>query len=204
MPIHIGKRLLFYYIYGSMKRATENKFLLIKLGVVITPIIEPVIVGLDEYFAKAKVTSYVTSGLRNPESQLKIIRGYLEKRGLGVSFKDAFMNDANKKIEDPKYGSIYAWQLGWSKLLNIGVIINPPFAAACLMDYIRNGVNKKGLVINGSPHFKGTAFDIGGATNGTNDETAIVKKALEDGLPGLVGYLQERENNATHCDCKAI
>jgi hypothetical protein len=187
-----------------MKRATQNKFLILNKGVVLTPIIEPVIVALDEYFAAFNHVANVTSGLRNPDSQLKIIRDYLAKKGLKAAHNDAFIYDVDKKINDSTYGEIYAWQLGWSKLLNIGVIINPPIAAICLMDYIRSGVNKKGNLIHGSPHFKGTAFDIGGSINGIADETLIIQKAIADKLPGLINVLPERENNANHCDCIAV
>jgi hypothetical protein len=187
-----------------MKRATENQFLIVNKGVVMTPIIEPVIVALDEYFREANKKAYVTSGLRNPESQLTIIRSYLKNKGYEKHFPDAFAYEVDKMVEDPKHGEIYAWQLGWSKLLNIGVIINPPKLSYPLMDYFRNGINKKGVLINGSPHFKGTAFDIGGGVNGITDETAILMKAMKDGVLGLVNILPERENNANHCDCIKI
>lgn len=183
-----------------MKRATENKFLIVKAGVVLTPRIERTIVALDKYFEEANHIAYVTSGLRNPAGQLDVIRGYLEKKGLKLDYKDTFLYDVNKKIEHDKFGSIYSWQLGWSKLLNLGVIINPPASAHVLMDYIRNGVNKKGLIIHGSPHFKGGSFDTGGGANGIADETAILQKALKAKDTGLINILPERENNANHCD----
>jgi hypothetical protein len=185
-------------------KASENKFLLLKPGVKLTHVIEPVIVSLDKYFKEINKVAYVTSGLRDPEEQLQIIRGYLVSKGLKDQHKEAFGKCSSAKINSDKYGLIYSWQIGWSKLLNMGVIINPPFAAGCLMDYIRNGVNKKGLVISGSPHFKGTAFDIGGSSNGIEDELPAIKKAFADKVPGLVGYLPERENNAIHLDCKTF
>jgi hypothetical protein len=184
--------------------ATDNKFLRINPNVILTPIIEPVIVSLEAYFKEANKISYVTSGKRSPESQLTIIRNYLTSKGLASAHPEALGKNCMEKFTHEKYGSIYCWQLGWSKLLNIGVIINPPAAAACLMDYIRNGINKKGLIINGSPHFNGTAFDVGGGPNGIADETEILKRALADRVPGLMNILPERENNANHCDCKPI
>lgn len=185
-------------------KASDNKFLIVKPGVVLTPIIEPVICALDLYFKEANKISYVTSGKRNPDGQLQIIRGYIEKKGLKDEFPEAFKGGVTDKFTHPQYGAIYNWQLGWSKLLNIGVIVNPPCSAACLLDYIRDGINKKGRIINGSPHFNGTAFDIGGGENGVADETAILQKALKDRVPGLVNILPERENNANHCDCKIL
>jgi hypothetical protein len=187
-----------------MAKASENKFLIVKSGVILTPVIEPVIVALDKYFEAANKKALVTSGLRNPESQLEIIRGYIQSKGLKAQFPEMFTLGVKDKITVAPYGSIYAWQLGWSKLLNLGVIINPCLAAPVLMDYIRNGVNKKGQVIQGSPHFAGMAFDIGGQGNGINDELAVIQTALADKCPGLVDFLAEHENNAVHCDCKSI
>jgi hypothetical protein len=182
-------------------KALENKFLIVRSGVKLTPIIEPVICALDKYFEAINKKALVTSGERNPADQLQIIRGYLLNKGLKDQFHEAFSKGVDDKVVTETYGEIYTWQLGWSKLLNIGVIINPPKQAACLLDYLRNGVNKKGLIINGSPHFRGTAFDIGGNDNGISDELPAIQKALADKLPGLVGHLPERENNAIHCDC---
>jgi hypothetical protein len=185
-------------------KATDNKFLIINKNVVLTPIIEPVIIALESYFKEANKISYVTSGKRNPEGQLGIIRDYLVSKGLAKGFPEAFGKRYDEKFTHDQFGSIYTWQLGWSKLLNIGTIINPPAAAACLMDYIRDSINKKGRIINGSPHFNGTAFDVGGGPNGIADETEILKRALHDRVPGLMNIFPERENNANHCDCKLI
>ncbi len=185
-------------------KAIDNKFLIVKPGVVLTPVIEPVIARLDEYFKRANKVAYVTSGKRNPDGQLTIIRNYLENKGLKDGYPEAFTGGVDDKLTHPKFGAIYNWQLGWSKLLNIGVIISPARTAACLMDYMRNGINKKGLMINGSPHFAGTAFDVGGGANGVGDEAVILQQALKDRLPGLINILTERENNANHCDCKLL
>jgi hypothetical protein len=93
--------------------------------------------------------------------------------------------------------------MGWSALLNAGVIINPPKRAKVLMDYIRGGVNRKGSFINESPHFRGTAFDIGGGDGGIDAELKVIQKALSSGkIKGLVGILAEHNNNAVHCDCR--
>lgn len=183
-------------------KASENKFLIIKSGVILTPVIEPVICALDKIFEAFNIKALITSGLRTPHDQLIIIRGYLLNKGLKDQFPEAFQHDENGRMQTKEYGEIYTWQLAWSKLLNVGVIINPPAPAVCLLDYIRSGINKKGQTIYGSPHFKGTAFDIGGGANGIADELPPIKKALADKLPGLVDYLPERENNAIHCDCK--
>lgn len=180
---------------------TANKYLRVLDNVVLTPVITPVILALDKYFEAAKLQALVTSGLRNPQDQLRIIRNYLTSKGLAVKYPEAMVGTvANTMVLDGK--TIYAWQMGWSALLNSGVIINPPQKAATLMDYNRNGVIiPKGRVINGSPHFTGRAFDIGGGINGIADEQAVIAKALADKLPGLLDTLPERENNCSHIDC---
>jgi len=103
-----------------------------------------------------------------------------------------------------KANGLYVWQMAWSNLLNVGVIINPPYPAKVLMDYIRNGVNRKGATINQTPHASGIAFNIGGGANGITDEAIPVKDAADSKMPGLLNYLLERENNAIHCNCYAI
>lgn len=184
--------------------AKENKFLKVAPGVILTPIIEPVIISLDKYFEASKKIAWVTSGLRDAEKQLEIIRSYVERRNLRKDYEDTFGCQVHDTIT---WGGkkVYAWQPGWSALLNEGVIVNPPLKAQCLFDYIRNGKNKKGEFINQSPHFNGTAFDIGGGSlEGINDELVIVKKALNDKLPGLKSILAEHANNAIHCDCLLV
>jgi hypothetical protein len=183
------------------------KYLKVNEGVIVTPIILPVIESLDKYFKKAKITAIVTSGLRTSEDQLRIIKNYLSKKGLSHKYPETFSKELHDKI---KFNGkeVYSWQPGWSALLNAGIIINPPIPAECLMDYIRGGVNKKGKIINASPHFNGTAFDIGGGADGiegpVTNELAVVQKALKDKLPGLKGIVIERNNNCIHCDCIKI
>jgi hypothetical protein len=176
----------------------ENKFLIVRPSVVLTRHINRVIFELDAYFAAAGLEAYVTSGLRDANSQLKIIRNALTKRGLAEAYPEAF-EDINKKIVwNGK--SVFSWQPGWSKLLNIGYVVNPPFPAEVLMNYYRPGskVNSKGMTIQSSPHYRGTAFDIGGSSNGVNDELEVIQGAK---VEGLKDYLVERTNNAIHVDC---
>ncbi len=176
--------------------ALNNKWLIVLPNVKLTPTIEPVIIALDKYFEAAKLKANVTSGLRDANDQLRVIRGYLTKKGLDKKYPLAM----TCKVTDETTPGIYDWQMAWSNLLNIGVIINPPIAAKCLMDY----KNKKGQIINQTPHARGTAFNIGGGGNGISDEIAVINKALADKIPGLISVLAERENNAAHCDCKKI
>ncbi len=183
------------YIYFKMS-ALNNKWLIVLPTVKLTPIIEPVIIALDKYFEQAKLKANVTSGLRDADDQLRVIRSYLVKKGLDKKYPDAM----TCKVGDKDDKGLFKWQMAWSNLLNIGVIINPAFDAVCLMDY----KNKKGKIIHQTPHARGTAFNIGGGGNGIEDERVVVQKALNDKIPGLVNFISERENNALHCDCKVI
>lgn len=178
--------------------AKDNKWLIVKESVILTPTIEPVIVALDAYFEKHKLKAYVTSGLRDADDQLRVIRSYLIKKGLDKKYPDAMTCN----VEDKSSDGNYKWQMAWSNLLNVGVIINPPIAAKVLMNYLSNGINKIGKIINQTPHATGRAFNIGGGDNGVMDEAAVIQDALnEKKIPALKDYLCERENNALHCNC---
>jgi hypothetical protein len=179
-------------------KASDNQWLLVRDGVQLTNSIEPVIVALDSYFASHKVKAFVTSGLRDPNSQLKVIQTYLKKRNLDKKYPGAM----NCKVTDMDASGHYLWQMAWSELLSSGLIINPPLRAICLMDYFRNGKNKKGEWINQTPHSTGKSFDIGGGTDGISGEANVLKIALaEKKIAGLKGLLEEGENNAVHVDC---
>jgi hypothetical protein len=132
----------------------------------------------------------VTSGVRTSEDQLRIIRQYLKSKGLADNYPEAMTALVDDRTDDDEH---FVWQKAWSHLLSVGVIINPPLPAVALMDYIRNGVNKKGQLIGMSPHTRGTAFDLKGI------ESLKIVQALK--LKGKIrGYLVERENNAIHVD----
>jgi len=182
--------------------AYENKYLTVgkNSGVRLTPIIEPVIIALDKYFEHANLKASVTSGERTSGDQLRIIRNYAIKYGIDKQYPEILTCGVlDKDSEDSK---IFAWQKAWSKLLNINIIVNPPIAANCLFDYIREGVNKKGQVIGYSPHYYGKAFDIGGGfDHDPTNELAVIKTAMVDKLKGLKGYLLERKQNCLHVDC---
>lgn len=183
-----------------MKSARENKFLIVQATVVLTPIIDPVIASLDSYFEKANLKAIVTSGLRDADDQLRVIRTYLVKKGLNKKFPDA-MTCATNEIRS---GGVYVWQEAWSALLAANVIINPAYDAKCLMHTTFDNRDRFGQLIHQTPHARGTAFNIGGGGNGVDDEAAVIQKAIDDKLPGLVNFLKERENNAIHCNCIKI
>ena len=184
-------------------KAADKIFLKVRPGVVLTPVIEPVICALEVHFRQAGIRAFVTSGLRDAYDQLRIVKKYLKVKGLDSFYPEAMA--CKHPLE--KIRGYYAWQLGWSHLLNAGVIINPPLAAECLMDYYRNGKNRKGHIINQTPHANGVCFDIGGAGGddvSIKDELVVMTAAMKAGVKGLINILPEHNNNAIHCDCVRV
>ncbi len=189
-------------------RAADNKYLIVKSGVILTPIVEPVIVALDQWFQAAGLRAYVTRALTDAYGQLDTVQTYIKVRGLEKMYPEAML------CRNPMdmIGKFYAWQLAWSHLLNLKVIINPPLAAVCLMDYYGpdgKGTNRKGKLIIQTPHMNPVStgkgcFDIGGKTGmdpTINDELVIVKNAEKKGIKGMIHVLPEHNNNAIHIDC---
>lgn len=183
----------------------QNTNLLVRDTVVLNPLLDKVAVKLEPFFKAANHTAYVTSGVRQPEDQLRIIKHYCEQKKIEDDLikNEDFAID-HKVLNDGK--EIYWWQLGWSKLLNKNVIINPPLAAEVLLDYFnKHGVNRKGHVINPSIHFLGRAIDIGGGANTIHDEEAIVNEAIASGqVPEIIDTVSERENNCLHLNLKEV
>jgi hypothetical protein len=109
-------------------RSSSNKYLTLAPNVVLTDELDRVISSIDEYFSAHPET--VTSGLRTSEDQLRIIRKYLVAKGLDKKYPEAMTCGTKDKLTA---NDEYVWQKGWSALLNVGVIINPPYGAICLM-----------------------------------------------------------------------
>lgn len=169
-------------------KSYSNRYLKVPPSVVLNDKIDALLYDIDCDFKNNPET--VTSAVRTSEDQLRIIRKYLRAKGLDNKYPEAMTARVEDKTEDQ---SQFVWQKGWSALLNAGVIINPPLPAVALMDYIRDGVNKKGQLIGMSPHTRGTAIDLSGL-----DSLKIVQ-ALK--LKGKIrGYLVEREQNCLHVD----
>lgn len=183
-----------------MFASLENRWLIVRPGVELTDTIDPVIRALDEHFDGRH--AYVTSGLRTKEHQLEIIKTYAKLKGVAREFPAVLTATLDAKTFFDGH-AVFAWQPAWSRLLERGVIINPPVAASPLFDYARGGKNLKGAVIMPSPHIRGTAFDIGGGADGIEDEREIIALAVGK-VAGLVRVLPERENNAIHIDCVKV
>jgi len=183
--------------------AKDNKFLKVNPSVKLTPVIEPVIIALDGWYEKEGLTGVVTSGFRSEDDQLNLIRKFLKEYGLNIKYSDAMVGGISEMFVWEGQ-SVYKWQPGWSALLNKGIIVNPPIRAICLMNYINSaGVNRRGQIIEGSNHTPGNAFDMGGGSNGLNDEIALIIKA-KSSIPGIVDWVIERRQNCLHVNCKKV
>lgn len=190
---------------GVALNPENNKFLKLKPGVVRTYDTDIVIMKLDPYFEEKNHVAYVTSILRLPEDQLRIIQNYAKQYGVDAYYPEIINCEVYSKII-ANTKEVYSWQRAWSRLLNKGVIINPPLEAECLQDYYKNGINKKGQIIPPSVHFLGKAFDIGGMggeDKTPSDELEIISGAMaQDPDLGIKDFLLERQNNCLHCNIK--
>lgn len=184
----------------------NNKYLKVNKGVVLTPTTDASIAEVDQYFKDCP--SFVTSALRDANDQLRVMRNYLVNKGLDKKYP----NTMTCKVDDMYYDAglgkhLYVWQYAWSNLLNLRVIINPPLAAQVLMDYFGpqgTSKNLKGITINQTAHALGKAYNIGGGSNGPQDEYNCIMAAQKAGCKTIVSFLLERENNALHVNCQKI
>ena len=171
----------------------------IRPGVVTTPTIIETLEAIDPF--THGVILDVTSGLRTPEQQLSIIGKYAVFHS--AYYAEYEPGNVYDRVLVPELGrKVYRWQRVWSKLLNLGIIINPPLAAEALDGYIRDGVNKIGQLIQGSPHYSGQAFDLSGGPRGAllRSVENVLFLAKHGGAP-IRRFLVERQNNAIHVDC---
>lgn len=173
------------------------KNLIIRPEVIMTSVVNTVLLKLDTEFIKAGFKASITSVKRDENKQLSLIENEAKKRKiiannikLDLTTQEMFNGEM-----------VYTWQLIWSKLLNQGFIINPPNSARVLLDYFKDGINKKGLNIQPSPHFFGKSFDIGGFNNVYTVEKCYNLLLGIKGIVGIRNVLLERVNNCVHCDC---
>jgi hypothetical protein len=185
-------------------KSLANKFLVVLPTVRLTEAIDNVIAQLEPFFEEAKFIARVTSGLRDPAGQLEIIRHLAREHRVDIEFPSIMTCGLLDKVMFGT-GAVFAWQPAWSRLLTLQVIVNPPLTARVLFDYLDKGVNKLGWMISASPHFKGTAFDIGGGTGKptVDDELAVIQKAWDSkAIVGWNSFRIERNNNCLHNDCQ--
>lgn len=185
------------------------KNLVIRNGVHLTPSIQRTIELMDKFFDGE--VSEITSGLRTTQDQLTVILQKVARHGKDTEFVE-FVNGVENRWPVDKIvhlgdinRDLYWWQRAWSRLLNIGDIVNPPYPAEVIFDYIRPGdlKNKKGEVIQVSNHSHGLAFDIGGGHDITEKAKRVVR-ALQSGECFIRSWLLEHVNNACHIDTEQI
>lgn len=183
------------------------KYLNPKEGFLFTPEIEKATHLMDPFFKN--YPSYLTSGLRTKEDQLRIIIKKAIEFGFHSNLKNHIKGSeffSSAEVKDVYNGAeVYWWQPVWSEILSVGFIVNPPIKAVCLMDYYskRTGENMKGKEIDVSLHSKGLAFDIGGGKN-LNEVAKCVMHAKRDLEGCMQSYLVERINNAVHINCVGL
>lgn len=178
-------------------------------GAILTPAISRTVELMDKYFEGEE--SEITSGLRTPQDQLGIIMQKAVRHGKDAEFSE-FVDGVRNRWEidktvhiDEINRDLFWWQRLWSRLLSVSDIVNPPIPAEVMFDYFRPGstVNKKGEVIQLSPHQRGLAFDIGGGQNLLNKSKCVIK-AINSGECFIKNWLLEHINNACHIDCHQI
>lgn len=163
--------------------------------VVLTPYLESIVERMGSFTGNRIVR--LTSGVRTVQEQLGVIAYWALK--MKVQFPEFDRFDLHgKTVVDGK--ELYRWQRTWSKLLNLGIIVNPPLAAECLEDYIVDGHNKKGEIIEGSSHSRATALDFV-CDEGLDIMLNIVKEAQKAGVP-IKSYRVERKQYCVHVNVK--
>lgn len=187
---------------------STNKWLKVNPEVVLTPTLSRTILLLESHFTYN--LAFVTSGKRSNYDQLRIIKDYAKRKAienLFPEFLESYSSPIEKKVVVEGFGEIYWWQRVWSKLLNLGIIINPPLAAMVLFDYFRPGnpVNQKGTIKGGgvNPHVTGYSFDVSAGKEKLRVVAEIVGYAKEEGKAFIKDYLVEAgpEQSAVHIDC---
>ncbi len=167
----------------------------------------------------------VTRGHSTPLDQLHAIAYYAMMRS--IKFPEFDKDDLATMVDvdiDGRVRHAPRWLRTWGKELNIGLLINPPFAAAAPYDYIKNGVNKKGQTIRQTTHVSGEVvtpelttwpIDFSGKikkANGTllvsvdlaarilAGAKAAIDKAHVEGQPRIRGITIEHGNDCAHVD----
>lgn len=181
----------------------------IRPGVHLTPTIIRTIELMDRFFDDEP--SEITSGLRTTQEQLAIILKKVAQFGIDSEFPEFVEGVRNQSpinmtvhIHEIER-DLYWWQRAWSKLLNIGYVVNPPYEAEVMFDYYRpgNDVNRKGEVIMISNHSRGHSFDIGGGNNLLKKSKRVLE-AVNSGECFIKNWLHEARNNSVHIDCLPV
>jgi len=180
------------------------KNLTLRATVHLTPSIQRTIELMDKFFDGEPTD--VTDGFRTTHDQLALIIKKLATHGKDMEFMEFVQGIKQSfRIEDTAHipeinRDLFWWQRGWSRLLNIGEIINPPVPAEVMFDYVNDGRNKKGEIIQISNHQHGLAVDFGGGKN-LLAKSKCVLKAKESGECFIKNFrIEKGAQNCVHVD----
>ncbi|MEK6744279.1 MAG: hypothetical protein AABZ15_11735 [Nitrospirota bacterium] len=154
--------------------------------------IEPFTTGLD---------LRVTRGHSTPLSQLSTIAKLAKE--YKVSFPEFSQDNVDEMVEVPGVGLVYRWQRTHSRLLHIGVIVNPPRTCTILESYVRpTGEEMLGKLMDPSPHITSDPIDFSQKVNGVPNiklAARILTRAKAAGA-GIKYVKIENVNGCCHCD----
>ncbi|MBX3606681.1 MAG: peptidoglycan-binding protein [Piscinibacter sp.] len=155
-----------------------TRFISIASRALLTPPIEAAAKALDAHFERAGMAVTLTSALRPPQDQLRLIRDQAIKRGIDRQYPS---------IHTATVENVDSWLGAWDELLHTHkYVINPPVAATSRLT---------GKRYSPSPHTTGFAFDLSGSD--LDRIAAVVSGYCREG--GAVRQiLIERRNNAVH------
>ena len=177
----------------------------IKKGAVLDANQKKIIARIEKFCGKNRLK--VTRGHSMPQEQLAIIERFGNDHG--CIFPEFVSNGpVDLKVVLAGLGLVYHWQRTWSRLLHMGVVVNPPLSAPCLDDYTRpSGENMKGKLIDESAHISGQKngcwpMDFSCKVNGVPNfglVTVILEKAKAGGA-GIQDIRVEHGNGCVHAN----
>lgn len=147
----------------------------------------------------------VTRGHSTPLEQLQTIADFALRHNVRFHEFDAenfAPEDLHRTVEiDGQHR--YCWQQTWSRLLHLGIVVNPPLVAECLEDYINDqGYNRKGESIQPSPHILSDPIDFSARIDGAPNMPKVIElltTAMNNGA-GIRFVKPEPKNGCVHID----
>jgi hypothetical protein len=149
----------------------------------------------------------VTRGHSTPQEQFEILSRFGGDHGC---FSPEFLPDGplDLKINIPPIGLVYHWQRTWSRLLHLGVVVNPPLPAICLDDYTRpSGEKMQGKLVHESTHISGQAngcwpIDFSAKVNGVVNFELVrdILATAQAASAGIKEIKVEHGNGCVHID----
>jgi hypothetical protein len=124
----------------------QNRWLIVRKGVVLRPSISTVIVQLDGFFGKHAVRSYVTTGLRSAADQIRIILDAGFARGVPREWPELRGGTGDTLVMHAGQPTPL-WYVVCGRLLTIGFLINPPVESKVPFDNVhpsgRSGIARR-------------------------------------------------------------